>query len=467
MSGGDSVARPFPQRRHLAAATAAFALFAVYGSLVPWDYAPTSFGEAFAQFRALPFLELRITSRTDWAANLLLFLPIGYCGMAMAVLDRRPRWFRDAAFAIGVWLGCVVLSLAVEFAQYWFAARVPSAYDIQAQAIGDAVGIALAWLTANRLVGWLRRATSARASASRWEWLLRVYVVGLIVYQVLPLDITIHPREIWEKYKIGRIEVVPFSHWHVGAESLFAAVLDIVIHIPLGAWCVLRSPRDGAMAERWTRAFLVGTAVAAACEVAQLVVFSRFASSTDVIIAALGVAIGAGVAAWTTGRETALTDQAGASSTSKPHLAIVLGMILYAGFLMASYWRPFELLTDTQRIGLRLRNFFGLPFDKLFWGNEFNLMTQVMGKFIAFLPLGLLAAAAMRHWATTPRRRHAATALTVAGAALLGAFVEIVQAWFPPHYPDCTDAIIYTLGSLGGVMAGRYLFAGESKPPAP
>ncbi|MEX2187968.1 MAG: VanZ family protein [Pirellulales bacterium] len=463
--GGQSLSQAFPQRRHFLAATICFALFAAYGSLVPWNIAPLSFDEAVLRFEDIPLFEIGIPSRTDWVANVLLYVPIGFCAMATVVID-RPRAWRTLAGGVAIWIGCIALSIAIEFSQTWLPSRVPSQYDIQAQTVGAALGIALAWIAAAPIVRSLRAGTSSPRRATRLTWLLQLYVAGLLFYQLLPLDVTIHPREMWEKYKAGRIEIVPFSAQRFDAEFFLGVATDIALHIPLGAWCALGPLARGGRRGAWTRAILSAAAIVAICEVAQVFVYSRYASTSDVLIATIGAAIGASIALGATKPTEPTPDRTEPASNHLFWTSVAVLALLYIAFLFGWYLRPFDVLSDPRRIDLRLRNFLCVPFSKLYWGTEFNAATQFLGKFIAFVPLGVLAAVAIRRWTTDSRSRRIATASLLLLAALLGCAIELAQAFFPPHFPDVTDVLFYATGTMAGYFAGRYVLDGATHETA-
>jgi hypothetical protein len=74
--------------------------------------------------------------------NVALFVPIG--ALAAALWWRRP--------ALGVWLGCVLLSVAIETTQYLVpTGRVSNMADVLANGLGALLGILLAVLLGTRV----------------------------------------------------------------------------------------------------------------------------------------------------------------------------------------------------------------------------------------------------------------------------------------------------------------------------
>ncbi len=55
-----------------------YLIFVIYGSLVPLEYRARPFAEAWREFQNIRYLQLGIASRSDWVANLLLFIPLSF-----------------------------------------------------------------------------------------------------------------------------------------------------------------------------------------------------------------------------------------------------------------------------------------------------------------------------------------------------------------------------------------------------
>ena len=172
---------------------------------------------AVAQFERVRAAGFVIGSRTDFAANVLVFVPIGYFLMAWLRTD-CARIAGDSIVAAGVVAAGIGLSVAVEFAQIFFPPRQPSATDIVAESVGSAIGAGL-WLVAGRTVtAWLRDPRPPAAiGPSVLQALLLVYVLGLALAELMPLDVTVDLGELAQKVREGRIVLSPLAFGASGA----------------------------------------------------------------------------------------------------------------------------------------------------------------------------------------------------------------------------------------------------------
>jgi VanZ family protein len=212
--------RQLPGRRTYAVATLIYALFVIYGSLVPLEFQPLALDEALDRFSEIFVLPLLVDSRTDVLTNVVLFIPLGYCWLAALRTDRRGATGRLAA-ALLVIVCCVALSVTIEFTQIFFHGRTVALSDILAECSGGIVGVAL-WLSSGEIVTALVRDFSVeRERPALMQRLLLVYCVGLFVSQMLPLDLTLGLGELAQKYRGGRIILVPFgTATHRGSRRL-------------------------------------------------------------------------------------------------------------------------------------------------------------------------------------------------------------------------------------------------------
>lgn len=104
-----------------------------YGSLYPFNFKPDALrGDLLEALRELSWAR---AGRGDRIANVLLYLPLGFC----LFLWLTPRVRRATAVVIATVLGSL-LSLGVEVAQVYISSRVPSLTDLTLNALGTLVG---------------------------------------------------------------------------------------------------------------------------------------------------------------------------------------------------------------------------------------------------------------------------------------------------------------------------------------
>ena len=75
-------------------------MFAVYGSFVPLQYRRIPLADAIERFRNLPWPQYAAVSSSDWATNVMLFIPLTFTWMGALVADRR-------------WLACTAAAIAL------------------------------------------------------------------------------------------------------------------------------------------------------------------------------------------------------------------------------------------------------------------------------------------------------------------------------------------------------------------
>jgi len=209
----------FPRRGHYLLAAVAMTLLFVYGSFVPLEYEAIRFAKAVERFRAVRYLHLTAYKRADFMANLLLLIPLGYLWLGAWCADRRGRYVAMLGVPlVGVLLAAVIVG--TEFTQLWFPRRTVSLNDIFAESAGACIGMACWWGFGSRATAWLRRLFSGYTAMSDWRIsLLRLYVVGLLIYMMMPMDFVISPEELRHKFQRGGVVLIPFSG---GYENVFA-----------------------------------------------------------------------------------------------------------------------------------------------------------------------------------------------------------------------------------------------------
>ncbi len=419
--------------------------FVVYGSLVPLNFHGRPLAEAWLAFRDIRYLNLSIGSRADWVANILLFIPLAF--LWSGVLWPTRGVIRRALVVLGVFAACMVLSLAIEFTQLFFPPRTVSLNDILAESIGAAVGVA-AWIVSGpRLMAWLAGWRSVHSPLDVWSRVLYLYLFVLFAYNLLPLDLTLSPVEIFHKWREGRVVLVPFSFVFANPiEAVYALGVDALVWIPAAfLWC-MAYPRGK------LRPWLAVVAIATALEFLQLFVYTRVSDITDIFAAAIGAWLGA----WLAGQ----MGPAATGSTARPlpHLAwLWLGLaLMWMAVLAAVFWYPFNFQASGEFLAGRLHGVLKVPFEAYYYGTEYRAATEVLHKAGFFLPLGMLLALAVMRIRYIEWRRYAgAAALAVIGMTAFG--IELGQLFVPGKNVDVTDWVLEVLGGGIGFSLIRYL----------
>lgn len=438
MTGQAVAAEPAASlRRLVTTALLAYLAFVIYGSLVPLRLQPLPLDEALARFANTPMLHLGLASRADLVANLLLFVPLAFLLRERLVGARRGGPAMLGSLLI--WLGCAALAVGIEFTQVFFPARTVSLNDITAEAAGAAVGLVVHAVFGSRLRDWALgwwRTEGARPLAGR---MLNGYLVLLLLFAVMPLDLTVSPVELYHKYQEGRIHLLPFTDLPDDpAQALYDMAVDLLLWVPVGLLWRLAGHGIGQVVLR-------GVMVAAVLELLQLFVFSRVTSSTDVVTAGLGSGLGALLAA-----------RPAAGRQAWP-----LWLLLWAGAALAVFWYPFDFgFAGGGSLASRWDEALRVPFATYYAGSEFQALNELLRKSLVFLPGGLL-------WAAWAAQRADGSAelqrrwrrLGAALAVVLALVVEGGQLALPGKVADFTDALLEAAGAWLGLFLGARLWA--------
>ena len=320
--------------------------FAVYVSLMPFNLRAVPFGAALEQFT---FVVTTPTtgrvSRTNFLANLLLFVPIGFALAGALLVDRRwqlARLARAVTIALG---GALLVSLTAEFLQIFAPGRVPARSDIEAQAVGCLAGIT-AWLVAGQwLTGWLRAAPS-RSGTGRAAKVLTAYAAVWIVVNLAPFDFTFDLGELAQRVRSGLITVMPFAGMaRPTSRMVWDVVISVLSAIPLGALGGTAASHHGR--RRVGRGVLVGGAIVLGVEAVQVFIASHAADGTDVLSGWLGVVAGACVSARLLAAHTA--SQAAVPRDAGRRWSGWL-LAAWCGVLLMYHWMPYDFSFDPALI---------------------------------------------------------------------------------------------------------------------
>jgi glycopeptide antibiotics resistance protein len=353
--------------------------------------------------------------------------------------------------AVIVAAGAGLLSLGVEFGQLWLD-RTPSRFDVYAQWIGGALGLAVWVVAGGWLTEWVSSFARERRTSGRLVWALKAYYGLFLLASVVPLDVTLHPGDLYAKYQRGRIALAPFASFALTPEFLFQALFDALLCVPLGALGVLLLSRGRETPLRsLSGGVAIGTGLVAAIELSQLFVVSRFTETGDVLVGGVGVVAGA-VLAWVVERRRGVVTLPDTPMAQwGPALRWAGLAAAYVAVPCLFFWWPFNFTGDREVVRSGWRHLAGVPLDTLNRSSILNAHTQIMRQVLLFVPLGVLLGCAARR---SLGRGRLWLNLAAMGLILLVAFaIELGQIFLPGRTPDPGSILLMAGGGLLGLAA--------------
>jgi len=433
------------RRLHLWLAIGVMA-FGIYASLLPFAFEAKPLPAAWHTFlTAMLRPPAERISRTNFLANLLLFVPVGY-GLMGARLVGGVAGTRALVTALIIFPISISVSALAEFLQVFAPERIPALSDVVAQTIGCAMGIVIWTIAGERLTTWIRE-TADRNRSDRLTRVLAAYAVVWLLVNLAPFDISVDVGELGRRLRTGMINIVPFRSPLPPTRQAWDALASAISAAPLGALALVGW--TGAKRRGATLAWILGTIAVAMLEAGQVFIRSHAADVTDILFGSLGVAAGVVLGQRRVGR-TQSTIQ---FSTLAPRGAVAL-VLAWIAILCAYHWQPFDFGIDLPLIQEKLGRVSLIPFAGYRTGSDLNALNNALAKVAISMPLGVLAALALARWTASAGVR--ATTWIVMSAGIFSA-IETGQLFIPSRTPDPTDVLIGVAASVAGLWLGDWL----------
>lgn len=430
-------------RGRIAAAAMLYALFVVYGSLLPFDFHPRATADAVEAFRAIPYLKLGVASRADWVANILLYITLAFLATAAVAAGRRP-WAATIG-ALGVAIGCLALAFAVEFAQLYFPPRTVSQNDLIAETIGTAIGIGLWFGAGPRLLRLWQ--VGGRTGAAGHRALLVLYLLGYLALSFFPYDLLVSASELQVKWSNA-----DYVAW--GVASSCGGVLscsvklatEVLVAVPIGALLALLAP-----SLRLPAALAIGLAIGAVIEGGQFLLASGISQGLSLVTRAAGVALGLAL------QRSARWDWLDRHSSLARTLVVVAAPLYLA--LLASLNGFGGSIESASVAAQKLAHAHFLPFYYHYFTSETAAMRSLLTIAVAYAPIGVA------WWLLWPRGSSTCGAAAAAGAVALG--IEALKLFVPGQKPDPTNVLIAVVAAWAANHVVRRSRQGSAATPAP
>ncbi len=418
-------------------------LFALYASVVPLNFRFVPLADALQRFREVCTQPISIDSKSDWLANILLMVPVAYLLTGWLLVDRTGR---SRLWAVVVVPACAAVAAGLEFSQLYFPPRVSSINDIVAQTVGAAAGVVF-WLVAGPWLTIVARTTWDRVDDGRRAVrLFPAYLFLLLLFQTLPLDLTISPKDLYRKYRTGGVGWLPSTLRSGDMVGLATREFwELLCFVPLG---LLAAHFPGAQWRRWAGwswVLALGLAVAGVIECAQLFVASRSCTAADIPVGAA-----AALAGWAAA--VRLEEQVSWSGI-RPWL--LAGWVVVAVFLN---WQPFHFATDSATAWGRLWEASWVPLAEYGAGDPLTALEDFVHKAALFALLGALLAP------REPLRPGSWAARAVLVPAAVAACLEVGQVWLPTRYASLSDVLVGTFGATVGFALAQRIWTSADRP---
>lgn len=433
-----------------------YAAFVVYGSLIPFQYRDLPWHTAWLQFLRIPYLHLAASSRADWIANILLYIPLGY--LTAATLSHRSGvaagrlWPLLVAFA-----GCAAFAVAVEFTQVFFPRRTVSLNDIYAETIGSGLGV-IAWDWLGRRIEATRRALASH-SAEAPRLLAWLYGLAYLSLALFPFDFLVSAPELAVRLNSG-----DWGGWLApnGCDGMrpcaWSHLTEIVAAVPLGLGLGLLGPRR-TWGQGLAAAARYGLMLGMALEAAQFLTASNIAQGASVMLRALGVVLGYALVRGGGGDWLRF----GLRVLAHPLWWLTL-LLLYGGVIarltLAGKGGWLTAAAATERfMALRF-----LPFYYHYLATEAHAVESLIHNLALYAPLGGMVFVAL---AGSGRRRRGYW-LSGGLALLVAGLLEGLKLYLPKAHPDPTNLLIGPVGAMAGYwLAWALCWSLPNQPAAP
>lgn len=354
-----------------------------YGSLYPFNFKPDAIRGGVLQ--ALGQLSWARAGRGDRISNVLLYLPLGFC--LFLFLNGRVR--RMPALLLATLTG-TAFSLAIEVAQVYVSARVPSLTDLSLNALGSAIGAmgGLAWR-----IGALWMRLPQRVERPARDSTASLLIALWVLWRFAPFI---------PHFDLGKLKAA--------LRPLFSPQLDaVLIFAYLTCWIVVSQALASIVSRaRLLEALLVLIAVVL---VGRLLVAEQAFVPSELVALVLLLPV------------LVITDRL----TPGPRKALLLASIVFVfvGFRLG----PFNFVSTAS------------PFD--FWPFlawfDAGFVTALRATDWSFL-FGQLFVFGAVVWVF----KHCGAPMSVAAGALLALALvtEILQLWLPAHTASLTDIVL-------------------------
>lgn len=373
--------------------------------------------------------------RADWIGNLMMLVPYGFllsASLYPRVATSTVR--RGMAYAGALAFG-VVTVVTIKYGQLFFPPRTVTLNYIAAQSIGVVIGCTAfsVWRRAAPMTGRWRNGNGLAL-------VLRLYVVALLVFLLMPLDFALNAHDLrTQMIRLpDALTLIPGSNRPPAVQAL-VLMGGTLAFVPVGAWLALR--RDGVwrVGRSLPSVLSRGLALTAGVFALSTLIMGAYPSVLAILYRTGGIALGA-MLMWHVARQDPQRLRYRLDRLV-PLLALpYLFVLASANQLLSLHWQsPAQAAQHLYPLGL-------IPLFDYYIVPKAEAAKNIVAHVIMYLPVGIAL------WLRRPWGRNGATAAALAGA--LSLCVEAAR-YLRPGLEGDVNAI--AVGAAGAWLAAAVM----------
>lgn len=404
-----------------------YCLFIVYGSLVPLDYRPIPFEQAWQSFQQIRYLNLGAASRADWIANIVLYIPLTFA-LSTHFADKAKASFELIALSVFILVFTLALAISIEFCQQFFPPRTVSLNDLIAETIGSVLGLALGLGYGKRFVTLYRHILSGGKEAFLASATL--YALGYLAISFFPYDFVTSFQELQDKMASGNNAWLFASNCGDLLRCGVKLSAEILMSIPLGIFFgVLLKWHP----QRLTAVMLIGLIFGMTIESIQVFLVSGVAQGVSMFTRVIGMGLGEKLYK----RFIHLDHFFPATDYRKYIISLTIPYLLIIAHLNG--WSLTKLETSNA-VADKFHHIKWLPFYYHYYSTEPVALTSLLSILLMYFPVGL----GMWLWKNSIHTNAYSINNLKSGflATGLSLIMETGKLYFIGKHPDPTNIII-------------------------
>jgi VanZ family protein len=384
-----------------------------------FHYVPMDFGDAWDKLLSVRFVPHGSNERPDWIANMLMPVPLAFLINSMfglgIVTGRRTT---GIVVTLAV---CVLLILAIKYAQLFFPPRTVTLNYITAQLIGAVLGVVAFQVSHTRIYP---RLLGLFEDGEGLTVALGAYMAFMIAYYLMPFDVTLSVGDLAVR-ALELFDILPSvpGEGHNATYKLLLVIADTLAAAPLGMYLAVVGRQRTTRRLVWRAVGLVFLIF-----IAQLFILGSEPFLVSLVYRTAGAMIGVLFIQRIKGKD--LRKRHYYFSRYLPvAIPVYLVLVMFVSGVLSSQWWTLDEATNP----LEPRQF--LPFWNFYIVSKAHAMQSLVVTSMIYAPIGIMVWLRRGFWSS-------GTKFSAFLAFTLSLLMELARMMKPGLRPDFSDPII-------------------------